>query len=55
LALSGFLPLSWEKPIPLTDDGSILGNYLSEKINFLQVQRVVEEAIQHACAPKVAA
>jgi hypothetical protein len=28
LALTGFLPLSWNKPVPSTDDTSVLGSHI---------------------------
>ena len=45
LALTAFLPLIYDKPIPSTSDPQACGAYISDRIDFMDPQRHAEKAI----------
>lgn len=45
IALTAFLPLKFEKPIPQMDDPEACGVYLADKMNFLDPQQDTERAL----------
>ncbi len=52
LALTGFLPLSWSEPIPPMGDGTELGKYVAERIEFTAYQKTIEKALRTARGKK---
>ncbi len=52
LALTGFLPLSWSEPIPPMGDGTELGKYVAERIEFTAYQKAIENALRTARGKK---
>ena len=45
LALTAFLPLTYDKPIPPASHHQAFGAYISDRIDFMDPQRRTEEAI----------
>ena len=48
LALTGFLPLAWCKPIPPLGDETELGKYVDEQRHFTAYQKTIEKALHTA-------
>jgi hypothetical protein len=45
VALTGFLGLSFEKPIPPMSDAEKFGQYISDHFDFMSYQRKYEDAL----------
>jgi len=45
LALTGFLPLSWNRPSPPMENSEEVGRYLAEHMEFVEPQRLIERAL----------
>jgi hypothetical protein len=51
LALTSFLPLTYDKPMPSSSEAQALGEYIADRMDFMHPQRQIEEAILTANQP----
>lgn len=51
IALTAFLPLIYEVPVPSTEDVRAFGTYVADRMNFVKPQECAEEAILTATRP----
>jgi len=45
MALTGFLPLRWSRPLPAADDAEALGIAIAEQMEFRDYQKTIEKAL----------